>query len=144
MDQHTENNIRRIYTNHLESSILDQFISHLDSFFNTNRNILLPIKTIGAGGNLLNYFSVFHISHPEDIVLFAGAVDSDEHGRQFPILRLDSRNPNFALVARFTFPYRKTEQQSNTINMKLLPGTINFVPTLLESQLTWFTQQYVN
>ncbi len=135
MDQHVENNIRRIYSNHLEPAILDQFINHLDVFLNANRNVLLPIGVVGA------YFRVFHISHPGDIVLFAGAIDSDDQGQQFPILRLDLRNPSIGLVSEFSFPYHKTEQQTNTINVKILPETINHISVLLDSQLTWFTQQ---
>ena len=135
MDQHIENNIRRIYSNHLDSTILDHFVNHLDGFFTTNRNVLLPVHIVS------NYFSVFHVSHPTDIVLFAGTVDSNQQGQQFPILRLDLRNPNIHLANGFTFPYFKIHQQTNIVNVILCQETINSIPELLDSQLNWFTQQ---
>jgi len=143
MDQTTEEHIRNIYTNHLVSDILNQFILHLDHFWHSHSNVLLPIKTVGINGKALGYFDIFHIAQPTQIILLAGAIDSDEHRQRFPVIRIDIHNSSLHFVLPFTFPYGKTEQLSNTVNVKLCKDTINSVPALFESQLEWFTQQYV-
>ncbi len=135
MDQEAEMFIRRIYSNDLEISLLDQLINHLRNFFTGNNEVLEPIHLIG------NYFSVFHVSHPTRIVLFAGAVDAKQQGERFPILRVDRNNESLQLMNGFTFPYYKDNQITNTENVILCKDTIDLIPRLLNSQLVWFTTQ---
>jgi hypothetical protein len=141
MNADDEKDIRSIYSQSLEPTLLTQFIHHLDGFLSRHQDELRPISIPEGDGRLRGHFSIFHNSNRSKC-LFAGAVDSDDYKEDFPILRLDSHNERVNLLDdRFKFPYRKTSQRSNDTNVILQKDTIRILPELLEAQLRWFIQR---
>jgi hypothetical protein len=139
-----QQDIIRIYSQHLDRDLIAKLIAQLRVFYDRHPGAVHPIKTEGGSGRKLNHFSVFHVSHPKSPVLFAGAIEKRNRTHPHPVIRLDKRGMELQQHLAHIFPYRKDRQLSNRVNLILSGTTIQSLSTILESQLSWYESQYSN
>ncbi len=124
-----------VYADTLEPALAEDLARDLEDAINPHSQAL-EVTTKQYQGT--RYFSVVHTARKRPVI-FAGAVEQDSKKRRVPVVRFVDHNPILSQIPDdYKFEYRK----GKWTNVELAKTTINFFPSLFQTEITEYLRQY--